>query len=53
MDNKISKNFNKNRHRNIIWFNPPFCKLSNINIGKYFLSLISKHFKDDNPHLEK
>ena len=37
---KINKNFNKNRHRNFTWFNPPFCKLSNINIGKYFLSLI-------------
>ena len=48
MDNKIGKNFNKNRQRNIIWFNPSFRKLSNINIGKYFLSLISKHFKDDN-----
>ena len=46
--NKISKNLKKNRHRNIIWFNSPFCKLSNINTGKYFLSLISKHFKDDN-----
>ena len=46
MDNKISKNINKNRHRNIIWLNPPFCKLSNI--GKYFLGLINKHFKDDN-----
>ena len=47
MDNKISKNINKNRHSNIIWFNPPFCKLSNINIGKYFLGLINKYFKDD------
>ena len=46
MNNKISKNIN--RCRNIIWFNPPFCKLSNINIGKYFLGLINKHFKDDN-----
>ena len=25
-----------------------FCKLSNIKIGKYFLGLINKHFKDDN-----
>ena len=49
MDNKISKDIDKNRHRNIIWFNPTFCKLSNINIGKYFLGLINKHFKDDNP----
>ena len=36
MDNKISIKINKNRHRNIIWFNPSFRKLSNINIGKYF-----------------
>ena len=49
MDNKISKNINKNRHRNIIWFNPLFCQLSNINIDKYFLGLINKHLKDDNP----
>ena len=47
MDNKKRKNINKNR--NIIWFNPPFCKFSNINIGKYFQGLISKHFKYDNP----
>ena len=34
---------------NITWFNPPFYKLSNINIEKYYLSLISKHYKDGNP----
>ena len=44
MDNEISKNINKNRRRNIIWFNPPYIK-----IGKYFLGLMNKHFKDDNP----
>ena len=49
MDNKISKNINKNRHRNIIRSNPPFCKLPNINIGKYFPGLIIKHFKNDSP----
>ena len=27
IDNKICKPFNKTLHRNIIWFNPPFCKL--------------------------
>ena len=26
----------KNRKRKIIWFNPPFCKLANIDVGKYF-----------------
>ena len=35
---------NKNRHRKIIWFNPPFYKLTNINIGKYLLNLIDKDF---------
>ena len=40
---------NKNRKRKIIWFNtPPFCKLANINVGKYFLKLIDKHFKQYN-----
>ena len=38
----------KNRKRKIIWFNPPFCKLANIDVGKYFLRLIDKHFKQDN-----
>ena len=31
------ENRRKNRKRKIIWFNPPFCRLTNINIGKYFL----------------
>ena len=53
MDNKISKNIYENRRRNFIWFNPPFCNLFNINIGKYFLGLINKHFKDDKTPLEK
>ena len=30
-------------------FQRPFCKLSTINIGKYFLRLIDKHFKGNNP----
>ena len=38
----------KNRKRKIIWFNPPFCKLAGINVSKYFLKLIDKHFKHDN-----
>ena len=49
IDNKISKNINKIKCWNITWFNPPFRKLSNINIGKCFPGLINKHFKDDNP----
>ena len=39
---------NKNGKRKIIWFNPPFCKLANIDVGKYLLRLIDKHFKQDN-----
>ena len=27
---------------------PRFCKLANIDVGKYFLRLIDKHFKQDN-----
>ena len=38
----------KNRNRKVVWFNPPFCKLTNINIGRYFL-LLDKHFNRDNP----
>ena len=45
----MSKNFNENRQKNVIWFNTPFCKFSNINIGECFLSLISKHFNDNDP----
>ena len=40
---------NKNRYRKTIWFDPPFCELSNYNRGKYFGNLIDKHFKKNNP----
>ena len=30
----------KNRNRKVVWFNQPFCKLTNINIGRYFLHLL-------------
>ena len=33
---KKKEKCHKNRKRKIIWFNPSFCKLANINIGKYF-----------------
>ena len=45
MSNKINKennNYdqkNKNRKRKIIWFNPPFGKLANIDAGKYFFEI--------------
>ena len=35
---------NRNKKRNIIWFNPPFNKNIKTNIGKTFLKLIDKHF---------
>ena len=47
-DNDNYDQKNKNRKRKIIWFNRPFCKLANIDVGKYFLRLIDKHFKQDN-----
>ena len=33
-----------NRKRKIIWFNPPYSRSVKTNIGKIFLSLLSKHF---------
>ena len=42
------ENRRKNRKRKIIWFNPPFCRLTNINIEKYFLKLVDKHFQHGN-----
>ena len=42
------ENRRKNRKRKIIWFNPPFCRLASINVRKYFLKLVDKHFKHDN-----
>ena len=46
-NNSHAKRRRKNRNRKVVWFNPPFCKL--INIGKYFLQLLDKHFNRDNP----
>ena len=34
----------RNRQRNITWFNPPFSKSVQTNIGKTFLRLLEKHF---------
>ena len=33
---------NKNRKRNITWFNPPFSKNVSTNVGKRFLNLIAQ-----------
>ena len=35
---------NKNRSRNMFWFNPPFSENVKTNIGKIFLKLIKTHF---------
>ena len=35
---------NKNRKRNIIWFNPPFSNNVSTKIGKHFLTLLDAHF---------
>ena len=48
-NNNHSNRWGRNRNRKVIWFNLPFCKLTNIDIGKYFLNLLDKHFNRDNP----
>ena len=47
--NKEKKKYgHENRKRKIMWFNPTFCRLASINVGKYiFFKLIDKHFKHD------
>ena len=34
----------RNRRRNIVWFNPPYCKSVETNVGRTFLRLVDKHF---------
>ena len=44
---KTKKDCNRKRRRKVIWFNPPYnVKVLN-NVGKRFLSLVSKHFPAD------
>ena len=38
------ENKNKNRQRNVIWFNPPYSKSSTTRKGQSFLQLIDAHF---------
>ena len=38
----------RTRTRNIVWYNPPFNKNLQINLGKKFLNLIDKHFPKEN-----
>ena len=35
--------------RKVLFFNVPFSKLSDIDIGKYFLKSIDRHFHLENP----
>ena len=37
------------RHRNVLWFNPPYNSEVKTRIGAKFLKLINKHFHKDNP----
>ena len=39
-----AQNSRKNRHRNVIWFNPPYSMNVQTNIGREFLNLVNKHF---------
>ena len=48
-DDKLKYNPNKktkqkNKKRNIIWFNPPYSKNVVTKVGHYFLKLLDKHF---------
>ena len=43
-NNPAATRTRKNRKRNIIWYNPPYNKNVQTNIGKTFLKLINKHF---------
>ena len=40
-NNSQSKRRGKNRNRKVVWFNPPFCKLTKINIGAIYQPLRS------------
>ena len=50
-NNNINSNKKKTKYikRKVIWFDTAFCKLSYINIGKYFLKLIDRRFNKVNP----
>ena len=48
---KVSPNKSaKNRKRNTIYFNPPFCQSVKTKIGKTFLRLVDKHFPKSNEY---
>ena len=39
-----SNSQSRKRERKVVWFNPPFSKIVETNIGKKFLNLLNKHF---------
>ena len=41
---KKSQNKDKNRSRDMIWFNPPYSAAIRTNIGQEFLKLVTKSF---------
>ena len=41
---RLNTTTNKNRKRNIIWFNPLYSSNVVTKVGKHFLSLLDKHF---------
>ena len=45
--NEKANNKKRKRSRKVIWFNPPFDKSVETNVGKIFLNLVSKHFPND------
>lgn len=49
LTNQNIKNRTKHRKRKVIWFNPPYSKLSKIDIGSFFLRLVDKHFHNKHP----
>ena len=47
--NQATKDRKKKKKRQIIWFNPPYNKAVQTNIGKCFLALLDKHFPPQHP----
>ena len=48
-DPPLAGNRGKNRKRKILYFNPPFSKNVQTNIGEKFLKLLDTHFPKENP----
>ncbi|GFR84580.1 inositol hexakisphosphate and diphosphoinositol-pentakisphosphate kinase 2 [Elysia marginata] len=47
-EEQIAHQKKRNRSRNVLWFNPPFHKCVQTNIGKKLLSLVDVHFPKSN-----